>query len=42
MKIGYVIRKDEGDGLPLVKLNSNFEFANMQWIPKIVECSKIN
>jgi hypothetical protein len=44
IKIDHVIREDEGEdnNSPLIKLNSRFEFANIQWIPKIVECSKIN
>jgi hypothetical protein len=44
MKIDHVIREDEGedDNSPLVELNSNFEFASMQWIPKIVEYSKVD
>jgi hypothetical protein len=39
-----VIREDEDkdDDLSLIKLNSQFELENMQWIPKIVKCSKIN
>jgi hypothetical protein len=43
-KVDYVIREDEGedDDLSLIKLNSQFEFANMQWIPKVVECSKVD
>jgi hypothetical protein len=40
MKVGHVIR--EGEGSPLVELNSKFEFASMQWIPKVVECSKVD
>jgi hypothetical protein len=32
----------EDDGSPLVELNSHFEFASMQWIPKVVECSKVD
>jgi hypothetical protein len=32
----------EGDGSPLIELNSKFEFASMQWIPKVVECSKVD
>jgi hypothetical protein len=37
-KVGHVIREgeDESDDILLVELNSNFEFANMQWNPKIV------
>jgi hypothetical protein len=46
MKIDHVIREnkneDENDGSPLVKLNSKFEIANIQWIPKVVECSKVD
>jgi hypothetical protein len=44
MKIDHVIREGEGedDSSSLVELNSRFEFANMQWIPKIVECSKVD
>jgi hypothetical protein len=46
MKVGHVIREGEdegeGDGSPLVKLNSKFEIANIQWIPKVVECSKVD
>jgi hypothetical protein len=43
-KIDYVIREDKGENndSPLIELNSKFEIANMQWIPKIVEYSKIN
>jgi hypothetical protein len=41
-KVDHVIREGEGDGSPLVELNSKFEFASMQWIPKIVECSKVD
>jgi hypothetical protein len=43
-KVGHVIREGEGedDNLPLVELNSRFEFASMQWIPKVVECSKVD
>jgi hypothetical protein len=33
--------KDENNGLSLVELNSQFEFTNMQWIPKVVEYSKL-
>jgi hypothetical protein len=44
MKVDYVIRENKGedDNSPLVELNSKFEFASMQWIPKVVECSKID
>jgi hypothetical protein len=44
MKVDHVIRENESedDNSPLVELNSKFEFANMQWIPKIVEYSKVN
>jgi hypothetical protein len=34
--------KGEDNDSPLIKLNSQLEFANMQWIPKIVEYSKSN
>jgi hypothetical protein len=38
-KVDHVIRENESesDGSPLIELNSQFEFASMQWIPKIVE-----
>jgi hypothetical protein len=42
IKVGHVIREDKGDDSPLIELNSNFEFANMRWIPKIVEYSKVD
>jgi hypothetical protein len=44
LKVGHVICEGEGedDGSPLVELNSHFEFASMQWIPKVVECSKVD
>jgi hypothetical protein len=46
MKVDHVIREgeneDENEDSPLIKLNSKFEIASMQWIPKIVECSKID
>jgi hypothetical protein len=46
MKVDHVIREDEGEGeddsSPLVELNSRFEFASMQWIPKVVEYSKVD
>jgi hypothetical protein len=39
IKIDHVIREseDEDDNSSLIKLNSRFEFASMQWIPKVVE-----
>jgi hypothetical protein len=42
-KVDHVIREGEGEDndLLLIKLNSQFEFANMQWIPKIVKYSKL-
>jgi hypothetical protein len=46
MKVDHVIRggEDEGkdDDSPLIELNSKFEIASMQWIPKVVECSKVD
>jgi hypothetical protein len=43
-KVDYVIREGEGesDGSPLVELNSQFEFASTEWIPKVVECLKVD
>jgi hypothetical protein len=36
MKIDHVIREneDENNDSSLIKLNSKFEIANIQWIPK--------
>jgi hypothetical protein len=34
--------KNEDNDLPLIELNSKFEIASMQWIPKVVEYSKID
>jgi hypothetical protein len=44
IKVDHVIRenKDEDNNSPLIKLNSRFSFANMQWIPKVVEYSKVD
>jgi hypothetical protein len=44
IKIDHVIRKNknENDNSSLIKLNSRFEFTSMQWIPKIVEYSKVD
>jgi hypothetical protein len=49
MKVDYVIRESEseseGDDSPLIKLNSNFEFASIcecKLISKVVKFSKIN
>ena len=46
MKIDHVTREDkdenEDNDSPLIELNSKFEFASIQWIPKVVEYSKVD